>query len=87
MSVLSIAYAQIPPVAIYPPHRVAGAVPTGIAGLPGNDGETGPMPEHQTQNGTQVRFQKPDGSWGDWIETNAGNASLTTIRAMAVLGL
>lgn len=31
----------------------------------------GPMPDHQIDAGS-VRFQKPDGSWGEWIETGEG---------------
>ena len=33
--------------------------------LKGDKGDTGPMPAHQW-DGTRLRFQLPDGSWGDW---------------------
>lgn len=33
----------------------------------GEPGPTGPMPDHQISNG-ECRFEKPDGTWGEWIE-------------------
>jgi hypothetical protein len=39
----------------------------GRDGQDGAQGETGPMPDHQWR-GTAVRFEKPDGTWGQWVE-------------------
>jgi hypothetical protein len=42
----------------------------GDAGRDGQDGaqgERGPMPDHEWR-GTAVRFEKPDGTWGQWVE-------------------
>lgn len=33
----------------------------------GEKGDTGPMPDHQW-DGTKLRFQKPDGTWGKWTD-------------------
>lgn len=41
--------------------------PKGDAGPKGDKGDLGPMPKHQWK-GTQVRFEKPDGKWGPWVE-------------------
>jgi len=41
--------------------------PQGEQGPPGEKGEKGDMPDHQVSNG-EVRFEKPDGTWGKWIE-------------------
>lgn len=30
-------------------------------------GDTGPMPDHEW-DGTKLRFQKPDGEWGAWVD-------------------
>jgi hypothetical protein len=30
-------------------------------------GEVGPMPKHEW-DGTRLRFEKPDGSWGQWVD-------------------
>lgn len=39
--------------------------PTGPAGVPG------PMPDHEVSQG-MVRFKKPDGSWGQWVQQRGG---------------
>jgi hypothetical protein len=39
----------------------------GDKGDDGLDGEKGDMPDHQWR-GTSIRFEKPDGSWGQWVE-------------------
>jgi len=43
----------------------------GIDGVDGIQGETGPMPDHEIR-GNSIRFQKPDGEWGKWIEFGGG---------------
>lgn len=39
----------------------------GVPGAQGERGDTGPMPAHEWR-GTQLRFEKPDGTWGDFVE-------------------
>jgi|DEB0MinimDraft_3_1074331.scaffolds.fasta_scaffold00273_9 hypothetical protein len=39
----------------------------GLNGRDGVDGEMGPMPDHEIK-GNSIRFQKPDGTWGKWVE-------------------
>ena len=39
----------------------------GQPGEPGEPGETGPSPEHEWQ-GTSLRFQNPDGTWGALVD-------------------
>jgi hypothetical protein len=39
----------------------------GKNGQDGQEGERGPMPDHEWR-GTAVRFEKPDGTWGQWVE-------------------
>ena len=39
----------------------------GVDGATGATGEIGPRPDHEWNN-TQIRFQKPDGSWGVWVD-------------------
>lgn len=39
----------------------------GRDGADGRDGERGPPPEHQW-DGTRLRFRRPDGSWGPWVD-------------------
>lgn len=39
----------------------------GINGLDGEDGEPGLPPEHQW-SGTKLRFRRPDGDWGPWVD-------------------
>ena len=41
--------------------------PVGPPGKDGADGERGPLPDHQWK-GTRLRFQKPDGGWGKYID-------------------
>lgn len=41
--------------------------PRGPQGPKGDPGPVGPMPEHEWQ-GTALRFEKPDGSWGETID-------------------
>lgn len=41
--------------------------PRGPKGDPGEQGEMGETPDHQWR-GTTLRFQKPDGSWGQFVE-------------------
>ena len=41
--------------------------PRGPQGPKGDPGPVGPMPEHEWQ-GTALRFEKPDGSWGEAID-------------------
>lgn len=39
----------------------------GRDGEDGKDGERGPMPDHEWK-GTSLRFQKPDGTWGKFVD-------------------
>jgi hypothetical protein len=39
----------------------------GKDGKDGQDGEIGPMPNHQW-DGKRIRFEKPDGTWGEWVD-------------------
>lgn len=41
--------------------------PIGLTGPQGPQGEKGDKPAHEW-NGTQIRFQNPDCSWGPWID-------------------
>jgi hypothetical protein len=41
--------------------------PQGDPGEPGEPGDTGPAPAHEWDD-TQLRFQNPDGSWGDYTD-------------------
>lgn len=41
--------------------------PKGDKGDKGDRGETGPMPNHEW-DGTRIRFEKPDGSWGPFVD-------------------
>jgi hypothetical protein len=43
------------------------AGPRGEPGPAGKDGERGPAPDHQWK-GTRLRFQKPEGDWGKWVD-------------------
>lgn len=45
--------------------------PIGLTGPQGLPGPVGPAPAHEW-NGTQIRFQNPDGSWGPWINLQGG---------------
>ena len=39
----------------------------GAAGKKGEKGDIGPMPDHEWQ-GTKLRFEKPAGGWGEYVE-------------------
>ena len=39
----------------------------GSPGTPGEPGAPGRAPKHQWQ-GTRLRFQNPDNTWGEWVE-------------------
>jgi hypothetical protein len=39
----------------------------GERGGKGEQGETGPAPRHQW-DGTRLRFERPDGTWGAWVD-------------------
>ena len=39
----------------------------GRDGDDGKDGERGPMPDHEWR-GSKLRFQKPEGVWGKWVD-------------------
>lgn len=46
----------------------------GKPGAPGKDGErgpAGPAPDHEI-SGSKIRFKKPDGKWGKWLEAPQG---------------
>lgn len=40
---------------------------TVIEHMEAEQGEKGDIPNHQVRNG-EIRFEKPDGTWGEWIE-------------------
>jgi hypothetical protein len=43
--------------------------PRGIPGAQGPEGPMGPMPDHELSPGKDsIRFQKPDGTWGQWMK-------------------
>jgi len=44
----------------------------GIRGFTGATGATGPAPQHEIK-GNSIRFQNPDGTWGDWIDSPKGD--------------
>ena len=45
----------------------------GKDGVDGKDGETGPAPRHQW-DGKRVRFERPDGTWGEWVDLTGSAA-------------
>jgi hypothetical protein len=49
----------------------------GPEGMPGDPGETGDMPKHQVDN-NKVRFERPDGTWGDWIDLGTASQQIGT---------
>jgi hypothetical protein len=46
----------------------------GAPGRDGKDGERGPMPDHEW-DGTRLRFQKPDGEWGQLVDLKGPKGS------------
>ena len=44
-----------------------------LQGQDGEDGAVGPMPRHEW-SGTRLRFEKPDGTWGEWVELRGTGA-------------
>lgn len=52
---------------IGPAGRDGARGPVGPRGPAGKDGERGPMPDHEW-SGTKLRFQKPDGEWGKFVQ-------------------
>jgi hypothetical protein len=56
------------------PEMVAQAVDVWLSANPPAPGQKGDMPDHQW-DGTRIRFEKPDGSWGEWVDLRgAGSA-------------
>lgn len=47
-------------------------------GAKGDTGDTGPMPNHEW-NGTKLRFEKPDGSWGRWVDLKGKDGKTGTV--------
>ena len=45
----------------------------GLAGLKGDKGDCGDTPDHEV-NGDRVRFTKPDGKWGKWLDVGQGSS-------------
>lgn len=43
-----------------------------LRGPKGDEGPVGPRPAHQIK-GTKLRFEKPDGSWGEWIDLGSSD--------------
>jgi len=48
-------------------RRINIEMPDTIAGPPGPQGPPGDIPDHEW-DGTKIRFQNPDGSWGTWTD-------------------
>jgi hypothetical protein len=46
------------------------AGPQGDRGVQGEQGAAGPSPQH-AWDGTRLRFQNPDGAWGDYVDLRA----------------
>jgi hypothetical protein len=44
-----------------------------LQGEDGENGAVGPMPRHEW-SGSRLRFEKPDGSWGEWVELRGTGA-------------
>lgn len=53
----------------------------GPRGPRGPEGPTGPAPEHEWKE-TKLRFEKPDGSWGEFVELKGekGDNGLMMVR-------
>ncbi len=47
---------------------------SGPRGAAGEKGDTGPMPDHEWR-GTELRLQKPDGTWGAWVDLRGAKGS------------
>ena len=59
--------------------------PPGAIGLQGDKGEIGDKPDHEW-NETSLRFENPDGSWGDWANLkgrDGGNPNATGLLSSA----
>lgn len=39
----------------------------GVDGKDGKDGKNGSIPDHEW-DGTKIRFENPDGTWGEWVD-------------------
>jgi hypothetical protein len=44
-----------------------------LQGQDGEDGAVGPMPRHEW-SGSRLRFEKPDGTWGEWVDLRGTGA-------------
>lgn len=53
--------------------------PKGEPGEKGEQGEIGPAPLHQW-DGTRLRFQKPDGEWGKYVDLKGETGASKTAR-------
>lgn len=51
----------------------------GLQGPQGEEGPMGPMPDHEWQ-GTRLRFQKPDGTWGEWVDLRGPSGSTGVVQ-------
>lgn len=49
------------------PAGQAGRDGIGVQGPKGDKGEKGDKPKHEWQ-GTKLRFERPDGTWGEWVD-------------------
>lgn len=58
--------------------------PPGKHGKDGGQGPVGPAPDHEVK-GAKVRFKKPDGKWGAWLEAPQGepgkNGGIVMVKA------
>lgn len=57
----------------------------GRDGLDGKDGERGPAPDHQWK-ATKLRFQKPDGTWGKYVDLKGERGTSGTGTSVSVGG-
>ena len=55
----------------------------GRDGQKGDKGDKGDMPAHQW-DGTRLRFERPDGTWGEWVELKGAMVAAAGIGASAL---
>ena len=57
----------------------------GTDGKDGAKGDTGPAPAHQWRK-TKLRFQKPDGTWGDYVDLQGPEGKAGTGGGVRIVG-
>ncbi len=54
--------------------------PPGPPGLEGPPGPVGPIPKHEVSSDkSKIRFENPDGTWGEWVEAPKGGTKVSRI--------